>query len=1315
MTQADGKIVTFYSYKGGTGRTMALANVAWILASNGLRVLTVDWDLDSPGLARFFHPFLDADLFASTSGVIDILKNYARAATRPGPRPDDWYLNDARVVPHAVSLDWRFPGGGKLDIISAGTADARYSTAVAEFRWDNFYARLGGGLFLRAMREDMQRNYDYTLIDSRTGLSDIAGVCTVQFPDTVVNCFTLAGQAIEGAAAVARSIEAMSSQRPIRILPVPMRVEYGEQTKLANGQALARARFAGYPQGMEVQDARRYWGEVEIPYRLFYAYEEILATFGDDPHQTTSLLAAYERLTAAITEGQCGELPPIPEPQRRRVAAMFERKQSLESSDVFLCHGLQDRLWADWVADVLRKAGYRAVKQGTALPPGPDVAGELAQAVRSAGCTVVLLSPSYVRSTQARALWDVLSATEREGIRSSLVSLRVADGRLDPPFDSWNAADIVLQSEEAAAQAVLRALQVRVPGLAAGAVEPEDDNAPEVRYPNARPPVWNVPMRNATFTGRAELLERLRDQVSGGMTVVQAVSGLGGVGKTQLVLEYAHRFMADYELVWWIPAEQEELIDSALADIAPYLGIHQGDNTHEVATAVLKALQRGEPYRKWMLIFDNVEGPDTITEHVPTSTGHVIITSRHTEWSGMAARLEVDVFTAEESVEHLTRRVAGLTAAEAREVSEVVGYLPLAVEMAAAWLESTGMPAEQYIDVLRNQLSQELAKRKAPDYPMTAAATWEVSISRLREQSPAAVRLLELCSCFSPEPIAMRLLYGSIAIEALRPHDPSLGESMELGRVIQEVVRYALIKVDRTRRSIEMHRLVQQVVRDSMARRDPELLQGTYHVVHRILANGRPTEGGPDDPTSWPQLREIWAHLTSSQALECPEEDVRALLVERVRYMWKRGEYQDGLIRARRLEAVWTETQGPDDRQLLFLRFHIGNLLRSLGDVDGARDTDEDVLRRQHEQFGTYHVHALMTAGSLAADFRALGRFEEALAMDRETYRQFKERFGEDDARTLSLANNLAVSMRLVGDVYGALELDQRTQFLRVQVLGPEQPYTLYSAANLARDFREAGDFTSSARWLGEALEDYERVLGADHPDTLRTASSLAVSLRKLGRYEEARKRTEATLSRYELLFPDTPDANACMLNLACDLSATGDGEGALRTARRVLDYYTGKFSDDHPYALAAANNVTIYLRAVGHAVEALDLAERTRITMERNLGPKHPYTLSCSINLANALADTATDAARLEVCAEIERDALAKLRETLRPDHPDILFCAGNHSITLRELGRTVEADRYLRDTLHALESAIGPDHPNFQLVHARHRISRDLEPQPT
>jgi hypothetical protein len=194
-----GKIVTFYSYKGGTGRSMALANVAWILASNGYQVLAVDWDLEAPGLHRYFHPFLLDPELADTPGVLDMVWDVATAAMDPAvPERADWHQPYADVLNYAVSLRRKFLGGGTLDLLPAGRQDPLYSTRVGAFDWTNFYDRLGGGAFLEAVRTSMRAEYDYVLIDSRTGLSDTSGICTVQLPDMLVIGFTFNTQSVSG-------------------------------------------------------------------------------------------------------------------------------------------------------------------------------------------------------------------------------------------------------------------------------------------------------------------------------------------------------------------------------------------------------------------------------------------------------------------------------------------------------------------------------------------------------------------------------------------------------------------------------------------------------------------------------------------------------------------------------------------------------------------------------------------------------------------------------------------------------------------------------------------------------------------------------------------------------------------------------------------------------------------------------------------------------------------------------------------------------------------------------------------------------------
>jgi tetratricopeptide (TPR) repeat protein len=1307
----NGQVVTFYSYKGGTGRTMALANVAWILAANGRHVLIVDWDLESPGLHRYFpQSVLPAESLGDTKGVIDMVREFEYAATLDEPgRPLHWQREYARIHDHAIRLRWPFAGGGYIHFLSAGLQNNNYSAAVASRDWDKFYEDLGGGDLFDAMREDMKENYDFAFVDSRTGLSDVADICTLHLPDVLVNCFTLNNQNIDGAAKVARTVAGQSNDHVIRILPVPMRVDDAEKDKADAGRAAARAQFGDLVGTQDPGQASRYWGSVEVPYQAFYNYEETLAVFGDQPGLPGSLLAAYERLTSALTDGEVSALPPMTDSERKVLLDEVSRRRLPAPDEVTVLYLAQDRMWADWVESALRQAGIRS---GIAplRPQGPQPPdGGYADRV------IAVMSADFQRDRQAMATARTLADTGR------LVAVAVSELRLEARLPGTPMVELGGLAERDAHSALLR-------GLGLGEVEPMGlPTGSGARFPSITPRIWgNVPARNASFTGRDSMMERLRDQVIGGSPAVilpVALHGLGGVGKTQLALEYAHRFKADYDLVWWVNAEDPAFINAAMSDLAARLGLGGSESVPETAAAARDALRRGEPYDRWLLVFDNAREPAELSAHMPDlpggGNGHVLVTSRIQAWAHQGAEaLEVDVFTRAETVEHLTRAVPGLTEAEASSIGELVGDLPLAVETAAAWLASSAVPASQYLEALAAESTRVLSLNKPQDYPETVAAAWNLAIARLREREPAAGRLLELCAFMNPNAISIDLVQSDQMAAALRPYNEFVTEKMVIGKVTREAVLLSLIKADPNQNALVMHRLVQQAVRDQL---DNEQQEATSHAVHEILAGARPPSGDIDDPSTWPLYAGIWPHLTPSRAVECLQDHVRQLLIDRVRYQWKRGEFDQGLELGRSLESAWeanVEAYGRETpgglslyRQLLNLRTHIASILRSQGRYQESYDLDLAVLEDQGRVLFPGHPHALLTASCLAADLRGLGRYQESLNMERTTYEDHKRALGEDHSRTLSAANNLAISLRLVGDFAKALELDEDTVNRRRVVSGDRHPYTLTTRSHLARDLRDTGQYTQSANILRAILDDYREVLGENGIETLRAAKSLAVALRKADRLDEALTLSQQTYERYQREFGrENPDSLACAAAVAADLSAIGDQAGAIRVAEEVLESYRHSLGVQHPFTLSLVNNLATYVRKQGDPQRARDLCDQARAGLTALLGPAHPYSLAASGNLANALAD----ADELVKAAELERTVADGFRATVGLQHPDTLAAESNRLLTIAALGDTTRVLSQRERLLNLMTNALGDHHGNTLAVREGVRLDWDVEPQP-
>jgi hypothetical protein len=320
------------------------SNIAWILASNGYDVLLIDWDLEAPGLHRYLRPFLVDPELTSSPGVIDFVWDAARVNVTPVDKlqaespaaefaPSDEFPS---LEEYVIGFNWDFHSDGSISFIPAGRQDENYAQRVNTFSWDNFYERLGGGKLLQGEIEALRKSYDYILIDSRTGVSDTSGICTVQPPDMLAVFFTLNWQSIKGAAAVALSVQAQRGTS-FPIYPVPSRIENGEQAKLMSATRFARHMFA--PLLLHIQSDRSkvaldeqaaYWNEVETPYITFYAFEEVPAAFQEDSGSLRGVLAPMERLAARLTGKRVTALKPETNTLRSRVVAAYEFKEDRE-------------------------------------------------------------------------------------------------------------------------------------------------------------------------------------------------------------------------------------------------------------------------------------------------------------------------------------------------------------------------------------------------------------------------------------------------------------------------------------------------------------------------------------------------------------------------------------------------------------------------------------------------------------------------------------------------------------------------------------------------------------------------------------------------------------------------------------------------------------------------------------------------------------------------------------------------------------------------------------------------------------------------
>jgi len=234
-----------------------------------------------------------------------------------------------------------------------------------------------------------------------------------------------------------------------------------------------------------------------------------------------------------------------------------------------------------------------------------------------------------------------------------------------------------------------------------------------------------------------------------------AIHGLGGVGKTQLVLEYAHWHAAEYELIWWIPAQRTTTAVAALARLARQLGLQDQADQDEMVAELFDELRRRD---RWLLIYDDADTPEQLEPLLPPGgDGHVLVTSRNPAWGRVAVPLPLDVLRREESVALLGRRTGTRDAAGAATLAEFLGDLPLALEEAAAYIDETKVGLSDYLRLARERTVELFGLERPVADQQRMATAWSMSLDHVRAQAPAVAALLDLCAFLAPDDIPREL------------------------------------------------------------------------------------------------------------------------------------------------------------------------------------------------------------------------------------------------------------------------------------------------------------------------------------------------------------------------------------------------------------------------------------------------------------------------------------------------------------------------------------------------------------------------------
>lgn len=694
----------------------------------------------------------------------------------------------------------------------------------------------------------------------------------------------------------------------------------------------------------------------------------------------------------------------------------------------------------------------------------------------------------------------------------------------------------------------------------------QDMEAMPVHTPSLTlPPVWNIPYpRNPYFTGRDELLDHLSTAVKAGQAVAlsqaQAISGLGGIGKTQVAVEYAYRHRNEYEAVLWVHAATRESLVSGYITLAEKLHLPQRSEQDQqiVINAVKNWLQT---HISWLLILDNADDLSLAYEFLPpTYGGHLLLTTRAQATGTRAERLEVEKMLPEVGALFLLRRAKLIGAhapldhvnpadiAVAREITNELGGLPLALDQAGAYIEESQCCLQEYRDLYRVRRAELLKERGGPveDHPEPVATTWSISFANVEEKNPAAADLLRLCAFLAPDVIPEELI--TRGAQHLGSQLQSFGsDPLALRKVIGTLGAYSLIRRNAQEKVLSVHRLVQAVQRDAM----DEPTQKVWAERAVLAVN----EVFPEvEFTMWPQCERYFPH-----ALAC------ATTIEQEHLMYLPG---------------------------ASLLTRLGWYLRDRASYEKAEQVLKRALSIQEEMLGPKHQMVGRAVNELAHLSFKQGKFEEAEALYERCLSICEGQPIRVPSHLVAVLNNLADTCRVRTKYEKALKLFQRALAL-CELYGGEYLGTAKVLCNLGILYMEQGKDKEAELLFKRALSIRELQLGAMHPDTATSLNNLADLYRRRGKYTDSEQLFKRALVIDEKVYGlDHPEVATDLHNLAMLYGVQGRGWEAEEYFKRAYQIFEEALGRSHPNTNTVQREYVALLRKQGREEEARALEE---------------------------------------------------------------------------------------------------------------------------
>ena len=821
---------------------------------------------------------------------------------------------------------------------------------------------------------------------------------------------------------------------------------------------------------------------------------------------------------------------------------------------------------------------------------------------------------------------------------------------------------------------------------------------------------WLVPFqRNEHFVGRDSQLNELSAKLSSEAHCQHvAVVGLGGVGKTQIVLEFGYRKreISPNCSIFWIPAVNSGTFEQAYLQIGQLLQIPGITEKSTDVKQLVKTRLSQESAGQWLLILDNADDIDmlykrayshngslALIDYLPSSCyGSIIFTTRTRKaavkqaGSNMIKVYEMDHVEAKKVLEKSLIQTHILKEDEAtNRLLDLLTCLPLAVVQAAAFINANGISIFSYIALYENGedevielLSKDFEDQgRYKDTKNPIATTWLISFNQIRLQDQLASDYLSFMSCLVSQRIPESLL-------------PPAQTKIKMVEAIGTLTAYSFITKREIEQSFDLHRLVHLATRNWL-RKTQSLAAWTERTLSRLA---------DVFPIGDYKNRAIWTaylpHARHVLALRYPSDRNKEaeiqLLFKVGRCLQINGQY----VEAEQMHQQTLELKkvlGLEHPDTLTSMNEVARALSSQGKYAEAEQMHQKTLELRKKVSGLEHPDTLMSMHNLAQVLDGQGKYAEAEQMHQQTLELRKKVSGLEHTDTLMSMNEVARALDSQGKYAEAEQMHQQTLELRTKVSGLEHPETLISMNNLGSVLDSQGKYAEAEQMHRQTLELKTKVLGLEHPKTLISMSNLGSVLSSQGKYAEAEQMHWQTLElKKKVLGPEHPDTLTSMIWIGSVLSSQGKYAEAEQMHQQTLELRKKVLGPEHPHTLTSMSNLGLVLRSQGKYAEAEQMHRQTLERKKKVLGPEHPDTLSSMSNLGSVLSNQG----KYAEAEQMHRQTLELNKKVLGPEHPDTLISMSNLGSVLSSQGKYAKAEQMHRQTLELRKKVLGPEHPH-------------------